>query len=309
MPADQEEPLVAVADELYALPPEEFTNARNARAKAVQADGDRELAAAIRGLAKPSAAAWLANQLVRRDRAALDPLLELGASLRDATARLDGAEMRALSRQQGKLVAGLVRRAGELGTPSGKPVSPGVAQDLDDTLRAAIADADAADQLMAGRLANGLQHNGFGLVAPGNLSLVATSSAPADRGKSTAKSGTRRKAGKAGQPAKSSRDDRRAEQLAAAERDVADAQAGVEVTEAGQARAADDLETAEQTLAEAKTTLDELREQLERAKFAVSRAEGGLRQAKQSLDQVNRAARAARNGLDDAVAKRDRLST
>jgi hypothetical protein len=305
MPADQEEALVAVADELYALPPEEFTNARNARAKAAQADGDRDLAAAIRGLAKPSAAAWLANQLVRRDRAALDPLLELGASLRDATARLDGAQMRALSRQQAKLVAGLVRRAGELGTPSGKPVSPGVAQDLDDTLRAAIADADAADQLMAGRLANGLQHNGFGLVAPGNLSLVATSSTAADRGKAPAKSGT----AKAGTSAKPSRDERRAEQLAAAEREVDDAQAAVEVTESGQARAADDLEAAEQTLAEAKTALDQLREELERAKFAVSRAEGGLRQAKQSLEQVNRAARAARNGLDDAVAKRDRLST
>jgi uncharacterized phage infection (PIP) family protein YhgE len=308
MPADREKALVAVADELYALPPEEFTNARNARAKAAQSDGDRDLAAAIRGLAKPSAAAWLANQLVRRDRAALDPLLELGASLRDATARLDGAEMRALSRQQGKLVAGLVRRAGELGTPSGKPMSPGVAQDLDDTLRAAIADADAADQLMAGRLANSLQHNGFGLVAPGNLSLVSTSSTAADRGKAPAKSGTA-KAGRAGKSATSSRDNRRAEQLAAAERDVADAQAGVEVTEAGQARAADDLETAEQTLAEAKATLDQLREELERAKFAVSRAEGGLRQAKQSLEQVNRAARAARNGLDDAVAKRDRLRT
>jgi hypothetical protein len=305
MPADQEEALVAAADELYALAPEEFTNARNARAKAAQADGDRELAAAIRGLAKPSAAAWLANQLVRRDRAALDPLLELGASLRDATARLDGAQMRALSRQQAKLVAGLVRRAGELGTPSGKPVSPGVAQDLDDTLRAAIADADAADQLMAGRLANSLQHNGFGLVAPGNLSLVATSSAPADRDKVPAKSGS----AKAGPSAKPSRDERRAEQLAAAEREVDDAQAAVEVTESGQARAADDLETAEQTLGEAKTTLDQLREELERAKFAVSRAEGGLRQAKQSLEQVNRAARAARNGLDDAVARRDRLST
>src|SRR3954447_6374766 len=187
MSTDQEDALVAVADDLYALPPEEFTSARNARAKAVQAEGDRELAAAIPALPKPSPAAWLANQLVRRDRAALEPLLELGASLRDATARLDGAQMRSLSRQQGKLVASLVRRAGELGTPSGKPVSPGVAQDLDDTLRAAIADADAADQLMAGRLANGLQHNGFGLVAPGNLSLVTTASS-AKRGAKAAKS-------------------------------------------------------------------------------------------------------------------------
>ena len=136
---------------LDALAPDEFTAVRNARAKAVQAEGNRDLAASIRALAKPTAGAWLANQLVRRDPAALDPLLDLGRALRDATARLDGAEMRSLSRQQAKVVGALVRRAAELGTPSGKPVTPGVAHDLEDTLRAAISDADAADQLMSGR--------------------------------------------------------------------------------------------------------------------------------------------------------------
>jgi hypothetical protein len=309
---EQGDQLVDVADELYALAPEEFTAARNARAKQVQAAGDRELAASIRALAKPTAGAWLANQLVRRDPAALDPLLDLGRALRDATARLDGAEMRSLSRQQAKVVGALVRRAAELGTPSGKPVSPGVAHDLEDTLRAAIADADAADQLMTGRLANGLQHNGFGLVAPGNLSLVRTAPASASpAGEAASEVGvadrpaTRRGAG----PTKPSRDERRAEQLAAAERDLADAQAAVDVMAAGQASAAQTVETAEQTLEQARTTLEQVREELERAKFALSRAEGDLRTAKQALEQVNRAARAAQNGLADATAKRDRLRT
>jgi hypothetical protein len=309
---EQGDQLVDVADELYVLAPEEFTAARNARAKQVQAAGDRELAASIRALAKPTAGAWLANQLVRRDPAALDPLLDLGRALRDATARLDGAEMRSLSRQQAKVVGALVRRAAELGTPSGKPVSPGVAHDLEDTLRAAIADADAADQLMTGRLANGLQHNGFGLVAPGNLSLVRTAPASASpAGEAASEVGeadrpaTRRGAG----PTKPSRDERRAEQLAAAERDLADAQAAVDVMAAGQASAAQTVETAEQTLEQARTTLEQVREELERAKFALSRAEGDLRTAKQALEQVNRAARAAQNGLADATAKRDRLRT
>lgn len=312
MAPEQGDQLVDVADELYALAPEEFTAARNARAKQVQAAGDRELAALIRALAKPTAGAWLANQLVRRDPAALDPLLDLGRALRDATARLDGAEMRSLSRQQAKVVGALVRRAAELGTPSGKPVSPGVAHDLEDTLRAAIADADAADQLMTGRLANGLQHNGFGLVAPGNLSLVRTAPASGSpAGEAAGEVGeadrpaTRRGVG----PTKPSRDERRAEQLAAAERDLADAQAAVDVMAAGQASAAQTVETAEQTLEQARTTLEQVREELERAKFALSRAEGDLRTAKQALEQVNRAARAAQNGLADATAKRDRLRT
>jgi len=281
--AEQGDPLVDVADELYALAPEEFTAARNARAKAVQAAGDRELAASIRALAKPTAGAWLANQLVHRDPAALEPLLDLGRALRDATARLDGAELRTLSRQQTKVVAALVRRAAELGTPSGKPVTPGVAHDLEDTLRAAIADADAADQLMSGRLANGLQHNGFGLVAPGNLSLVPTAPRGSPAGTPDGAATAARSAG----PAKPTRDERRAEQLAAAEQDLADAQAAVDVMSAGQASAAGAVETAAQTLEQARTHLEQVREELERAKFALSRAEGDVRTAKQSLDAPN----------------------
>jgi len=213
--------------------------------------------------------------------------------------------MRTLSRQQPKLVASLVKRAAELGTPSGKPVSAGVSHDLEDTLKAAIADADAADQLMAGRLANGLQHNGFGLVAPGNLTLVPA--AGADR--STAALEERAGGRPASGAAKPSRDERRAQQLESAERDLLDAQAAVDVTAAGQARAAEEVDGAEQALKDARGTLEQLREELDRAKFAASRAESDLRQAKQSLEQVSRAARAARNALDDATAKRDRLRT
>jgi hypothetical protein len=296
MAAEPTDALIGAADELYSLPPEDFTAARNARAKAAQADGERDLAGAIRTLPKPSAAAWLANQLVRRDPSALEPLLALGAELRAATAELDGAAMRTLSRQQPKLVAALVRRAAELGQSSGKPVSQGVARDLEDTLRAAIADADAADQLMSGRLANALQHNGFGLVEAGNLSLVKNAPATVTRER--------------GEPATRTptKEQRRAEQLEAAERAVADAEAAVEVTSTGQSRATAELEDAERALATAKETLAQLREELDRAKFALSRAEGELRQSKQGLEQANRAARAAANGLADATAKRDSLN-
>jgi hypothetical protein len=296
MAAEPTDALIGAADELYALPPEDFTAARNARAKAAQADGDRDLAGAIRTLPKPSAAAWLANQLVRRDRSALDPLLALGADLRAATAELDGAAMRTLSRQQPKLVAALVRRAAELAKSSGKPVSQGVARDLEDTLRAAIADADAADQLMSGRLANALQHNGFGLVEAGNLSLV--KNAPATVARERVEPATTTAA----------KEQRRAAQMEAAERAVADAEAAVEVTTAGQTRATAELDGAERTLETAKETLAQLREELDRAKFALSRAEGELRQSKQGLEQANRAARAAANGLADATAKRDSLN-
>jgi hypothetical protein len=300
-----------VAQELYGLAPEDFTAARNARAKSAQADGDRELAESIKSLAKPTAGAWLANQLVRQDRDALEPLLELGSALREASARLNGPEMRSLSREQPKVVAGLVKRATEIGREAGKAVSASTARDLEDTLRAAVADADAAEQLMSGCLANGLEHNGFGLVGAGNLSLV--KAAPADRpGKRPSRSSSgqpgRDKPGR-GKPGrdKPGRDERRAEQLAEAERDVEDAQAAVDVTADGRDQAAAKVEEAEAAVEQAHTELDDLRERMEQAKFALSRAEGELRQAKQRLEQSARAARAAANALGDAEAKRDRL--
>ncbi len=55
--------------------------------------------------------AWLANQLVRSHRAELEPLLELGGALRDATEKLDGDQLRELSRQQQKVMYALVQQA------------------------------------------------------------------------------------------------------------------------------------------------------------------------------------------------------
>ena len=53
--------LDAIAAELYALPPEEFTEARNARA----ATADRALAASVKALRKPTASAWAVDLLAR----------------------------------------------------------------------------------------------------------------------------------------------------------------------------------------------------------------------------------------------------
>ena len=69
-----------VADELYGLPPEEFTAARTRHEKEAKAAGDRAAAAEIHGLAKPTVTGWLANQLVRSHRSSLEPVLELGAA-------------------------------------------------------------------------------------------------------------------------------------------------------------------------------------------------------------------------------------
>ena len=54
-------------DRLYALPREEFTPQRDELAKRLREEGDRDGAAAVKALRKPTIAAWAVNQ-VQRDR-------------------------------------------------------------------------------------------------------------------------------------------------------------------------------------------------------------------------------------------------
>jgi hypothetical protein len=153
-----------IADELYGLPPEEFTAARTQYEKDAKAAGNRDEAARIHALAKPNVTAWLANQLTREHRDELARLMELGAGLRNATRNLAGDQLRELSRQQQKLVFALVEQARQLARAAGRTVSQDTARGLDDTLRAALADGQAADLLLAGRLTDALHSSGFGSV-------------------------------------------------------------------------------------------------------------------------------------------------
>ena len=89
--------LASIADGLYALPAEEFTAARDAAAKDVRAD-DAELAKQVKALKRPSASAWLVNQLARQRADRLEELLALGDDLRAAQEALAGDDGRPIDR-------------------------------------------------------------------------------------------------------------------------------------------------------------------------------------------------------------------
>ena len=74
----------AEARRLYGLPLEDFVRERNHAAREARAAGDRDAAAAIAGLPKPSVAAWAVNQLARQERRDVDLLLDSGKRLLDA---------------------------------------------------------------------------------------------------------------------------------------------------------------------------------------------------------------------------------
>jgi hypothetical protein len=157
----------AVADELYAATPEEFTGLRDDYAKAARDRGDRDAARQISALRKPTISAWLINQLVRSHPDDIEALLELGAGLREAQASLQGDELRALSQQRRQVVNGLVRQALQLAVTQGRPVNEQASRDLAQTLEAALSDDDAAAQLRTARLTAALVPTAdFGSVRP-----------------------------------------------------------------------------------------------------------------------------------------------
>ncbi|GGX73668.1 hypothetical protein [Streptomyces hiroshimensis] len=141
-----------VADELYGLPPKEFTAARDQRAAQARQAGERTLAHEIRALRRPTAAAWAGNLLARHRPEEARALTALGDGLRRAHRELDGERLRELTRRQRSLVATLALQARQLAAERGQPISEAAQQEVEATLQAVLADPEAAREWTAGRL-------------------------------------------------------------------------------------------------------------------------------------------------------------
>src|SRR2546423_11579298 len=70
-----------VVAQLVAGSVDEFTSARNAKAKELKAAGERDLAAEVAGLKKPPVAVWAVNQLARQNKPILERLRRAGAGV------------------------------------------------------------------------------------------------------------------------------------------------------------------------------------------------------------------------------------
>ncbi|MGH9024889.1 MAG: hypothetical protein ACRDWD_02055, partial [Acidimicrobiia bacterium] len=102
-------------DELYGLPLERFTPERDALARRLASEGDREAAGRVKALRKPVAAAWALNALSREAPEGIAELEELGRRLREAH-RLavsggDADAFRQATEERRALVARLTARA------------------------------------------------------------------------------------------------------------------------------------------------------------------------------------------------------
>jgi hypothetical protein len=153
--------LPTIQDELYGLPLSEFTDARDARSSEARRSGERELAASVKQLRKPSAAAWLGNMLVREREAEVERLIGLGETLRSSRT-LDGDQIRAATKQKLDAVRKLLRHAQAIAEREKQSVSPAVLLDLEVTLDAAFFDQESAASLRSGHLIGPLHYSGLG---------------------------------------------------------------------------------------------------------------------------------------------------
>ena len=149
--------LTALADALYAVPAEEFTAERNRAAKDC---GDKELAAQVKKLKKPSVAAWAVNLLVRREADQITSVLELAESLRAAAEALDGDELRALTRQRRQLTNALATTARSLARDAGVRLTGAVVDQVEGMLTAAMLDPVAAQVVRTGRVVTAFTSTG-----------------------------------------------------------------------------------------------------------------------------------------------------
>jgi chromosome segregation ATPase len=145
--------LKSIADRLYGLRPTEFMAARTEYVREAKEAGDKEVAAGIAKLRKPSQAAWILNLLARREPAELQRLGNLGAALRDAHGRVDGESIRDLSKQRHQVIRALVAQVRSMAKQEGQKLSESVLRDVEAVFSKALADPAVTETLQAGTLA------------------------------------------------------------------------------------------------------------------------------------------------------------
>lgn len=233
-------------DALYGLPLDEFTPARDALAKELRAGGERAAADWVKALKKPTATAWLVNQLARTQGADAKGVLDSGEAVRAAQERaLAGkgkpGELGEATEEHGRAMRALLGKAPGLLDREGRSPSAATLDRAAETLRAIALDDEARAGFASGRLTRERQASGLGF-APG-------ASAPAAARKRSGAARTQEKERKArAQAALKDAKAKHREQtrkVAELERALKRAQSALDAARADQARAQALVEEAE----------------------------------------------------------------
>jgi hypothetical protein len=173
------------ASDLYGLPLDEFTKARDELAKELRKGGKKEAAGEVKALRKPNVSAWTINQLARRHPQEMKALVKAGDDLRKAqrgaVSKGDPEQLREATRSHRDRLDDLTATARHELDAGGQTL-----QRVAQTLRAGSIDKQASKALLAGTLATDVEQAGFGpllsevpLPAPSRARSAKAKAAPA----------------------------------------------------------------------------------------------------------------------------------
>lgn len=309
--ADPEETFAAIAEELYGVPPAEFTDARNDYAKELKASGDKTLSDRVKVLKKPSVAAWVVNMLVRHNAQEMTQVLDLGASLRAAQADLDGDALRELAKQRRQLVAAVAGKGRALAKELGQKLSESVQRQVEDTLHAAMIDTDAEAAVRSGMLVDPLTPSGVGSLKAASAVADHTAMGRSARPLSEITSGASQRPQLSVvpeiDPAERERE-RRREELTAAKQDLRAAEADLKVAQKELKQRDRRVSDLQASALQVNGEIDELRRKLDELEARLERLDDQIATATDERDDAAEDVTEAESAVEEAQAEVDRLT-
>jgi hypothetical protein len=297
--ADQ---LLSIAEELYSLMPADFTGTRNQWAKQTKADGYAELAKQVTALRKPSVAAWVVNMMMRHQGEQMTQVLDLGASLRQAQADLDGEALRELTRQRRQLTTAVTRQGRELAGELGVKITESVAEQVQGTLHAAMIDEDAAAAVRSGLLVSALEATGVGVAdvvdsvaVPSAIGMTPRARPMPERKRAELSVVPEPEGAAEDEEKRRAEEERKAAQAAVdlalsaadeARKRVRKAAKRIEKVQARTLQAAEELEEARRRVDELEHELETLDGEAEKAEEKKAKAEARYAEAQEALDEA-----------------------
>jgi len=275
-------------EDLFKLPLGEFTAARNTLAAQLKKAGRAAEANEVKALAKPSASAWVVNQLYWRHRESFNRLLARGERLRRAHAKdLTGDAARDAVNARREAMAELTKLAELIVLRDGNhSATRDLMRRVTTTLEALSSYASSSEAPIAGRLTDDLQPPGFEAVAgllpeggkrkaSGQIAMALPHAEPVTR-----------------RPSGAPRDEQERKKLVAA------AKAAVRDTERALSAARKQAERAVKRAKEAEAQRAQIEKQLARVKDDAAAAQAHAREAATSANESTKAAESAERALE-----------
>jgi hypothetical protein len=283
------DPVDDVAGRLYGLPLEDFTRERDAAARELRKAKERDVAAVVAKLPKPTQAAWAANALAREHRDLVDDLLAAGDALREAQEAAvagQGAEaLRDAAAAEREAVDALMAAAKKL-KPGGRKPTVATLEKLRTTLEAVATDDEVRTALDLGRVVADAEGSGaWGLLAGGDVPAVAPRKPAKKRPKPAAKEDVAdRQAAEERLREERERRQRLETELREARAERRSRERELERAEKAADRAAGRLEAALAAAEEAREQADEAKAELEVARDAASESRDTVARLEEQLD-------------------------